>query len=124
MSLFSFSFSFSFSTQLTLSTLLLPSTSQVFLSPHTIKMATNTMVPPVRAATNGSTVNGNHTNGNYTNGNYTNGNATYGNSNQLQPSDTISSVNFPRDLFEQLYLSPENRVKGDLRKTFGNPTPL
>jgi len=34
------------------------------------------------------------------------------------------SVNIPRDLFEKLYLSPETQVKGDLRKTFGNPTPL
>lgn len=27
-------------------------------------------------------------------------------------------------IFEQLYLSPQNKVKGDLRQTYGNPTPL
>lgn len=27
-------------------------------------------------------------------------------------------------MFEKLYLSPQNAVKGELRKTFGNPTPL
>ena len=37
---------------------------------------------------------------------------------------TAGSVNIPPELFEKLYLSPENRVKGDLRKTFGNPTPM
>lgn len=28
------------------------------------------------------------------------------------------------ELFEKMYLSPQNTVKGDLRSTFGNPTPL
>lgn len=28
------------------------------------------------------------------------------------------------ELFEKLYLSPQNNVKGDLRSTFANPTPL
>lgn len=28
------------------------------------------------------------------------------------------------ELFEKLYLQPINNVKGDLRKTFANPTPL
>jgi hypothetical protein len=28
------------------------------------------------------------------------------------------------ELFEKLYLSPMNKVKGDLRQTFGNPTPM
>ncbi|KAL8726169.1 MAG: hypothetical protein Q9166_006886 [cf. Caloplaca sp. 2 TL-2023] len=37
---------------------------------------------------------------------------------------TAGSVNISSELFEKLYLSPENRVKGDLRKTFGNPTPF
>ena len=37
---------------------------------------------------------------------------------------TAGSVSLSPELFEKLYLSPENRVKGDLRKTFGNPTPL
>lgn len=28
------------------------------------------------------------------------------------------------ELFEQLYLSPKNKVKGELRQTVGNPTPI
>ena len=28
------------------------------------------------------------------------------------------------ELFEKLYLTPQTRVKGDLRSTFGNPTPV
>lgn len=28
------------------------------------------------------------------------------------------------ELFEQLYLAPHSRVKGDLRQKLGNPTPL
>jgi hypothetical protein len=42
----------------------------------------------------------------------------------LHTVPTAGSIAFPRDLFEKLYLSPENKVKGDLRKTFANPTPL
>jgi hypothetical protein len=34
------------------------------------------------------------------------------------------SVNMSIELFEKLYLSLENKVKGDLRRTFANPTPL
>ncbi|OBT48893.1 hypothetical protein VE00_00526 [Pseudogymnoascus sp. WSF 3629] len=37
---------------------------------------------------------------------------------------TASSINMSPELFEKLYLSPQNMVKGDLRKTFGNPTPI
>lgn len=37
---------------------------------------------------------------------------------------TASSVNMSPELFEKLYLSPQNAVKGELRKTFGNPTPM
>jgi len=28
------------------------------------------------------------------------------------------------EMFEKLYLNPKTAVKGDLRSTFGNPTPL
>jgi len=28
------------------------------------------------------------------------------------------------DMFEKMYLSPKNKVAGDLRKRFANPTPL
>ncbi|KAL9596657.1 MAG: hypothetical protein Q9219_005652 [cf. Caloplaca sp. 3 TL-2023] len=37
---------------------------------------------------------------------------------------TAGSINISPELFEKLYLSPESRVKGELRKTFGNPTPI
>jgi hypothetical protein len=36
----------------------------------------------------------------------------------------LESLSISPEVFEKLYLSPENAVKGDLRKTFGNPTPL
>jgi hypothetical protein len=42
----------------------------------------------------------------------------------LQKIRTAQSVTISPELFEKLYLSPQNVVKGDLRKTFGNPTPL
>ncbi|KAJ4989884.1 GPR1/FUN34/YaaH-class plasma membrane protein [Stagonosporopsis vannaccii] len=37
---------------------------------------------------------------------------------------TAGSISITPELFEKLYLSPKNDVKGELRKTFGNPTPL
>jgi hypothetical protein len=37
---------------------------------------------------------------------------------------TNGSVAIPMDVFEKMYLNPQMPVKGDLRKTFGNPTPL
>jgi hypothetical protein len=42
----------------------------------------------------------------------------------LQKIRTAGSVAVPPELFEKLFLSPQIAVKGDLRKTFGNPTPL
>ncbi|KAL8891384.1 MAG: hypothetical protein Q9192_005752 [Flavoplaca navasiana] len=65
-------------------------------------------------------------------GHGTNGNAVKGNTTSLDDDSgdtlkrmrTAGSVNMSSELFEKLYLSPENRVKGDLRKTFGNPTPI
>lgn len=61
--------------------------------------------------------------GNMNNNNMTMGqNDTHGDA--LQRIRTAGSISIPPELFEKLYLSPENRVKGDLRKTFGNPTPL
>ena len=35
-----------------------------------------------------------------------------------------STMTISPDIFEKLYLQPKGQVKGDLRKTFGNPTPL
>ena len=61
------------------------------------------------------------------NGNAMNGNTT-GTDNEsgdtLARMRTAGSVNISSELFEKLYLSPETRVKGDLRNTFGNPTPM
>jgi hypothetical protein len=37
---------------------------------------------------------------------------------------TAGSISISPELFEKLYLSPQNQVKGELRKTLGNPTPL
>jgi hypothetical protein len=34
------------------------------------------------------------------------------------------SLSISPEVFEKLYLSPENAVKGDLRQTFGNPSPI
>lgn len=37
---------------------------------------------------------------------------------------TAGSISISPELFEKLYLSPQIAVKGQLRSTFGNPTPL
>lgn len=42
----------------------------------------------------------------------------------LERVQTQASIMIPPELFEQLYLSPRNPVKGTLRQTFGNPTPI
>ncbi|KAF6816467.1 gpr1 fun34-class plasma membrane protein [Colletotrichum musicola] len=42
----------------------------------------------------------------------------------LRRVKTAGSISISPELFEKLYLSPQNNVKGDLRKTFGNPTPI
>ena len=36
---------------------------------------------------------------------------------------SFNTVTMSPELFEKLYLQPMGSVKGDLRKTFGNPTP-
>ena len=58
----------------------------------------------------------------------------YGNNNHLEGNmdqttalnriRTAGSISISPELFEKLYLSPENKVAGELRKTFGNPTPM
>lgn len=76
--------------------------------------------------------NGNSGSG-YTNGN----NGSYGRSNSayhlddshdpenaLKRIQTAGSISISPELFEKIYLSPQNKVSGDLRKTFGNPTPI
>lgn len=38
--------------------------------------------------------------------------------------ETNASIMIPKDVFEKMYLTPKLPVKGHLRDTFGNPTPL
>jgi hypothetical protein len=42
----------------------------------------------------------------------------------LRKIQTAGSISISPELFEKIYLSPLNQVKGDIRKTFGNPTPM
>jgi len=44
--------------------------------------------------------------------------------NALKRIRTTGSLSISPELFEKIYLSPQNKVAGELRKTFGNPTPL
>jgi hypothetical protein len=37
---------------------------------------------------------------------------------------TAGSISISPQVFEKIYLSPQNQVKGELRKTFANPTPM
>lgn len=48
----------------------------------------------------------------------------YGQNENMPPLHNIRSVTISNEMFEKLYLNPAGQVKGDLRKTFGNPTPL
>ncbi|KAJ6790073.1 hypothetical protein PWT90_06914 [Aphanocladium album] len=40
------------------------------------------------------------------------------------PLHQVQSVTVSNEMFEKLYLNPASRVKGSLRQTFANPTPL
>jgi len=42
----------------------------------------------------------------------------------LKKLRSATSVSMSPELFEKLYLSPQNKIKGELRKTFGNPTAI
>ncbi|KAF7553691.1 hypothetical protein G7Z17_g3437 [Cylindrodendrum hubeiense] len=42
----------------------------------------------------------------------------------LDRIQTAASISLSPELFEQLYLAPQNQVKGQLRQTYGNPTPV
>lgn len=44
--------------------------------------------------------------------------------NGIRRYETNASVNIPMEVFEKMYLTPQLPVKGELRKTFGNPTPM
>ncbi|KAF8861089.1 hypothetical protein BDZ45DRAFT_587375 [Acephala macrosclerotiorum] len=68
----------------------------------------------------------------FSNGNgYTNGPSAYhlndtnmDHGEALKRIRTAGSISISPELFEKMYLSPQNVVKGDLRKTFANPTPV
>ena len=79
-----------------------------------------------------------------TNGNHEYLDKDYGNESALKRIRTAGSISISPELFEKLYLSPERKVKGmltslflnpvqwsltgatlgELRRTFGNPTPI
>ncbi|KAI0160749.1 hypothetical protein GGR57DRAFT_456233 [Xylariaceae sp. FL1272] len=48
----------------------------------------------------------------------------FGANNLIRHIQTGGSITMPPEMFEKLYLSPQNRVKGELRKTLGNPTAI
>jgi hypothetical protein len=64
----------------------------------------------------------------YSNGNggnaYHMGDTNMDHETALKRIRTAGSISISPELFEKIYLSPQNAVKGDLRKTFGNPTPV
>ena len=60
----------------------------------------------------------------YANGNYPMNDTNMDHESALKRIRTAGSISISPELFEKLYLSPQNAVKGDLRKTFGNPTPV
>jgi len=62
-------------------------------------------------------------NGDFGGGNYHLG-ADENSDTALRKIRTAGSISISPELFEKLYLSPKNEVKGDIRRTFGNPTPL
>ncbi|CAK7220383.1 hypothetical protein SCUCBS95973_004135 [Sporothrix curviconia] len=53
-----------------------------------------------------------------------NSDAEKGQMDALRETTTNRSVVMSAEMFEKLYLSPHNKVKGELRQTYGNPTPI
>ncbi|CAK7233971.1 hypothetical protein SBRCBS47491_008790 [Sporothrix bragantina] len=53
-----------------------------------------------------------------------NSDAEKGHMDALRETTTNRSVVMSAEMFEKLYLSPHNKVKGELRQTYGNPTPM
>jgi hypothetical protein len=47
-----------------------------------------------------------------------------GSDDMLEATRQQTNMTISPELFEQLYLSPKNKVKGELRQTVGNPTPI
>lgn len=51
-------------------------------------------------------------------------NNSMGHEDMLERVRTASTITIPPEIFEQMFLSPENKVKGQLRQTLANPTPI
>ncbi|KAJ4359855.1 uncharacterized protein N0V89_000411 [Didymosphaeria variabile] len=62
--------------------------------------------------------------GAYSNGYHQHLDASHDSETALRKIQTAGSISITPELFEKLYLSPQTRVHGDLRRTVGNPTPL
>ncbi len=93
-------------------------------SSSVVKMATEHNAQS-RANANGDPLEKDFSNTGYTNGNtYHLNDTNMDNDTALRRIRTAGSISISPELFEKIYLSPQNAVKGDLRKTFGNPTPL
>lgn len=60
----------------------------------------------------------------HSNGNGKESDYAEGHKETLSRFRSAQSISMTPELFEKLYLSPQNKVKGDLRKTFANPTPM
>ncbi|KAG9231729.1 GPR1/FUN34/YaaH-class plasma membrane protein-like protein [Amylocarpus encephaloides] len=86
--------------------------------------------PNAQARSNGEPLEKDFSHQNGMNG-YNNGANSYhmndmnmGHGDALRQIRTAGSISISPELFEKIYLSPQNAVKGDLRQTFGNPTPV
>lgn len=60
----------------------------------------------------------------YSNGYHQHLDASHDSDTALRKIRTAGSISISPELFEKLYLSPQTKVHGDLRRTVGNPTPL
>jgi hypothetical protein len=78
----------------------------------------------VRTNGNGDSLEKDFSNQGYANGNYHLNDTNMDHETALKRIRTAGSISISPELFEKIYLSPQNAVKGDLRKTFGNPTPV
>lgn len=58
------------------------------------------------------------------NGNYASGANGIASMPSLQQVQTAGSITITPEMFERMYLAPENKVSGDLRRTLGNPTAI
>lgn len=128
---------FNFTLSLCPAVTFLPSLHSCFPSSETDIMATEHNAQVRSTGSSGdplekdfSSHNGNGTNGSFNPSNQSSANPYHmsdmnlDNDAALKRIRTAGSISISPELFEKIYLSPQNAVKGDLRKTFGNPTPV